>query len=229
VDFNLNGNPDFSLSPTSNWTCTPPPPAPDTGFLGPERAQSRISCFDANDPLPTFLEAGGSLLLAIVRYEVPAGAPSGDVKLDLHSVAIVDPLAFEIGACESSGEAPPIDCGDAIVRLNGSAGGPIATTTPVPTNTAIPTATRPPVTPTRVRTTPTAPARTPTAAVTRTPSPKRRCADVDGDGRVRLRDVRRIAEAAARRTYDERYDINGDGRLSARDVAAATRQLGRRC
>ena len=132
---------------------------------------------------------------------------------------------------------------------------PTATNTPTPvpptatnTNTPVPptaTNTNTPVPPTVTRTstavpptetrTPTVVPATATRTATRTSTPTavpptngRRCADVNGDGRVRWDDVERIFRQI-RRPYDARYDINMNGRVTFRDVELAFWQLGRRC
>jgi len=105
---------------------------------------------------------------------------------------------------------------------------PTSTHTPIPTSTPLPTKT-PARTATAPARTATVPARTTTPAPEPAKKPKRRCADVNGDGRVSFRDVRLITRQIARDLYDERYDINGDGRVTNSDAIRAIRQLGRRC
>lgn len=225
---NLDDNPDFNqLDLTTDWACTPPEARGDIGSHAPASTVSFLSCFRTEFTRFPIVANGSSVVLASVSFDVAEGVPT-DAHLSLTNLSASDSTLSEVASCGPYAFILA-QCDGATIAIYGG-GGPIATTV-APTNTPFPTATatHPPATPTRVRTTPTAPARTGTAAVTRTPTPKRLCADVDDDGRVRLRDVRRIAEAAARGTYDERYDINQDGRLSSRDVVAAIRQLGRRC
>ena len=45
------------------------------------------------------------------------------------------------------------------------------------------------------------------------------CGDLDDDGDVDLKDLRRIADVVARRGYDRRADYNTDGRVDGRDLA----------
>lgn len=72
---------------------------------------------------------------------------------------------------------------------------------------------------------------TPTPSPTPTPSVK--CADVDGDGVVRGKDIAQIAlRLGARRggvRYQPKYDLNSDGVVNLIDVMLAIRQLGTRC
>jgi hypothetical protein len=96
---------------------------------------------------------------------------------------------------------------------------PTATHTNTP---LLPTATATLVPPTPTRTV------TPVAPLPPTHGSPRRCADVDGDGRVTRHDLSRLARQL-RRPYDARYDINNDGRVNARDLVAAATQLGRKC
>jgi hypothetical protein len=49
------------------------------------------------------------------------------------------------------------------------------------------------------------------------------CGDLDDDGDVDLRDLRRIAGLVARRGYDRRADYDGDGRVDGRDLATWAR------
>jgi hypothetical protein len=44
------------------------------------------------------------------------------------------------------------------------------------------------------------------------------CGDLDDDGDVDLRDLRRIIEVVIRRSYDPRADYNGDERVDLRDL-----------
>ena len=115
-------------------------------------------------------------------------------------------------------------------RTNTPTNSPVVTNTATRTNT--PTATN---TATRTNTptnTPTALATrtaTPTASPTPTPTPGGTvgCADVDGSGRVTLRDIFLIALHL--RSHNLRYDVNGDGRVSFADLIAAIEQFGDRC
>ena len=68
---------------------------------------------------------------------------------------------------------------------------------------------------------------TPTPTATATP-PAFKCADVNGDGRVDLRDVGQVLVHVFRR-YDARYDLNNDHRVNLIDVIIAIFELGRRC
>jgi hypothetical protein len=65
--------------------------------------------------------------------------------------------------------------------------------------------------------------RTPTA------TPQIACPDLDGDGRVTIRDVLAVVRRMAQRRFDPRYDVNGDGRVDFRDVLIVVRAMGRRC
>jgi hypothetical protein len=58
---------------------------------------------------------------------------------------------------------------------------------------------------------------------------RNRCADVDHDGLVTLRDLALIAWAVAGGRYDPAYDITGNGSLDWRDTLLAMHQLGRSC
>jgi hypothetical protein len=61
-----------------------------------------------------------------------------------------------------------------------------------------------------------------------TPTRRRRCADLDGDGRVTGRDVA-IEARALFRADDPIYDLNDDGRVNVIDLLLATRRLGEAC
>ena len=119
---------------------------------------------------------------------------------------------------------------------------PSSTPTAAPTNTPVPTATAttvptaPPTntaaqTPTRTAT------RTATATATRTatptptavPTPGTGCGDIDGDGRVTLRDLVTEALAILFRRQDPRFDINHDGRVNIGDLMLMMSQLGKSC
>jgi hypothetical protein len=102
-----------------------------------------------------------------------------------------------------------------------------ATNTSIPTNTSTATSTSTATaTNTVVAAATNTPASTRTARATATP--RTGCADVNGDGRVDLRDAWLIAWHTFGR-YDARYDVNGDGRVNWRDVWMALEQYGRRC
>ena len=92
------------------------------------------------------------------------------------------------------------------------------TNTPAPpTNTAAPSATR------TATQTPTA---TPTAGPTPPPSG---CADLDGDGRVTVRDVLAEGIAVLFGRNNPRYDINNDGRVNLVDLLIVIMHVGRPC
>jgi hypothetical protein len=103
------------------------------------------------------------------------------------------------------------------------------------TSTAAVTVTRTPaVTRTAVvtRTVTRTPVVTRTAVVTRTPTgPK--CADVTGDGKVKVLDVVLIALHMGKKQgqwgYHPKYDLNNDGKINVKDLLIAVHQLGRRC
>ena len=96
---------------------------------------------------------------------------------------------------------------------------PSAGETPEATKTAKPTKT-----PQATKT----PKASPTATYTRVPG-DRRCADMDGDGRVTWDDVRAVLRRLGKKRFDPKYDLNGDGKITGRDVFLAVKQLGRRC
>jgi hypothetical protein len=73
------------------------------------------------------------------------------------------------------------------------------------------------------------PTRTPSPTATFTRVPERRCADVNGDGRVTWDDVRAILRRLGKKHVDPKYDLNGDGKVTGRDVFLAVRQVGKRC
>ena len=121
---------------------------------------------------------------------------------------------------------------------------PSATFTNTPTNTPVPPSATSTVVATATNTP--APAATATAVVTRTvaptrtvvatrtavpatatPAPHRRCADVNGNGRVDVRDVLAIVRHLG--SHSARHDIDGDGRVDWYDVMIAIRRLRRRC
>jgi Ca2+-binding EF-hand superfamily protein len=56
--------------------------------------------------------------------------------------------------------------------------------------------------------------------------------DVNGDGKVTLRDVRlvrrHLGETPSSATWDGRADVNCDGKVSARDLRKVRRQIGKR-
>jgi hypothetical protein len=101
-------------------------------------------------------------------------------------------------------------------------------TPPTPTSTpddeATPRSTR---TAASTRTTTPPPRTTTPRPRTPTPAPVT-CADVNGDGRVTLRDVALVARHIHRR-YNAKYDITNDGRVTMRDVHKTADQVGRRC
>jgi hypothetical protein len=76
---------------------------------------------------------------------------------------------------------------------------------------------------------PATPTPTATSTPTPTPTPSALCADVDGNGKVNVKDVVQIARHILRRRFDARYDVNGDGRINVKDLLIAVRQLGTRC
>jgi hypothetical protein len=205
-----DSNPDFNEDDvTGPWICSLPPPTSDTGAGGPGTATSRLVCFVTGGQSATLPE-DGTLLLATMRYEVPSSVSDTEIPLSLAEVAVSNAAFGEIGSC-----APVIDiemvCGGATIRVVA-----LPTTAIAATTTAAPAA-PPPTTP----------------AATRTPQPEACAADVNGDGRVSIRDLRQVAHAVARAFargyYDARYDVNGDGRLTPRDILLTWRRLGRRC
>lgn len=109
---------------------------------------------------------------------------------------------------------------------------PTATATPTapPAQTATPTATptpTPTATPTLTATS--SATTTPTVVPSLTPTPAAEpCADVNGDGRVNVQDLVRVALQFGER-YDARYDLNRDGKVNALDLMIVARQFGRRC
>lgn len=57
-----------------------------------------------------------------------------------------------------------------------------------------------------------------------------RCADINDDGHVDLRDaLRLLLRILLRRGYDAAFDLNGDGLVNARDMTVLARQLGTGC
>jgi hypothetical protein len=87
-----------------------------------------------------------------------------------------------------------------------------------------------PATPTPTATSTLSPTATPTLTPpTATPRPAAPCADVDGNGKVNIKDLVRIARHIPRKRFDARYDVNGDGRINIVDVLIAFHQLGTRC
>jgi hypothetical protein len=102
------------------------------------------------------------------------------------------------------------------------------TPTPTDTPTSTPTATAT-NTPTPTATSTPTPTSTPTSTSTPTRTPSTSCADLNGDGRVDLRDVLIELRALLRRSHDPRFDLNHDGRVDLRDLFVVIEQLGRRC
>ena len=72
-----------------------------------------------------------------------------------------------------------------------------------------------------------------TSVVVTPREPSVKCADVDGDGVVRGKDIAQIAlRLGARRggvRYQPKYDLNSDGVVNLADLLLAIRQLGTRC
>lgn len=200
-DGNLNANPDFNQAAVTGagWACTPPPPTPDWVPGGPDTS-SLLSCFTGLQNGPTIPD-GATILLGTVRYTVPADAPLGTANLSFVDTAAFDNTFSEIGSCNPV-VTTSMSCGIASIEITAPA-----------TATATRTAT---------------PVQTVTMTPTTTPQPDR-CADITGNGRVNLNDVKEIARAVIEGHYRAAYDINRDGTLSYADVSAAAKQLGMRC
>jgi hypothetical protein len=101
---------------------------------------------------------------------------------------------------------------------------PTATRTPAPTSTHTPS---PTATPRPASSTP-----VPTKTKSPVPTPKRpqqRCADVNGDGVVTLRDAYLVGLAVLTGNRNRRWDVDGNGRVNWADFQLTVRQLGRRC
>lgn len=101
------------------------------------------------------------------------------------------------------------------------------TVTPISTSTVTPTftATR---TPTATRTA------TRTSTPTKTPTPvPYKCADVTGDGAVKLNDIvaitLRVGAVVGHPSFKPKYDLNRDNNITLTDVVIAASQFGRRC
>ena len=77
---------------------------------------------------------------------------------------------------------------------------------------------------------PTASLRLPTSP---TPTPSIKCADVNGDGVVTVKDILKIVLRFGARSggarYQPKYDLNNDGVINLIDVMLAIDQLGTRC
>lgn len=155
---------------------------------------------------------------------------------------LFDTDVLELGSCDPV-ITTEMHCTNAAVELISAPATPARTATPLVVSTATPapqtptaattrparTSTPPATTATRPPRTATVVARTPTAAPQPTRRPAYACADVNGDGKVSIRDVKLIARAVLRGDDDEQFDVNGDGRVTQRDVVRAISQLGRRC
>lgn len=113
-----------------------------------------------------------------------------------------------------------------------------ATRTVVSTRTVVATSTTRPGTATVVATT-TAHAASPTVRATKTAPPTRtprveptrhpkRCPDVDGNGKVNVRDLLLVLKHRGKR-YQAVYDVNADRRVNLQDVAIVFSHLGKRC
>ena len=234
----LDRNPDVDqISLSANWICGPLTNDidADDATVAVSRASCRVTVPLSGD-LPVIFSSS-QLRVATLHYNlIGAGGP---VRLGIEGAEFFDRNVEPIGSCRPAITVAFVACHDAFITVSS----PTATATPratrtvastrtparTPTTLAVVTATRPPATPTAIAGTATAPTRTRTVVATATRKAGRRCADVNGDGRVSLRDVRLIAEHVALGTYAEQYDVNGDGRLTSRDVVRAVRQLGRRC
>jgi hypothetical protein len=228
----LDRNPDFDqASLGTNWVCNPV----NNDLLPGDAAVavSEASCYMAGaltSNVPVIV-ARSQLRVAVLHYNIIAAG--GPVELGIGATNFYNKNIEEIGGCNPVIIKPFLACRGAVVTVqDGAAEGPTATATtanagtplPIVTATPVPVATTTPVrTATRAATTATRVARTATR------KPGRRCADVDGDGRVTLEDVRLIARQIMRGLYDPRYDVNNDGRVSTKDAMRAIRQLGRRC
>ena len=107
----LESNPDANQAALSpNLQCAPPPPDNDTGAGGPGTAASG-SCYDGSAQGPP-IAAGGSVLLARVRYNVPPAAAPGTVPLTLDFVAAYDNSFIELGSCAPITRHPPMRARD---------------------------------------------------------------------------------------------------------------------
>jgi|CXWL01.1.fsa_nt_gi hypothetical protein len=246
----LDGNPDFNQSTLAGagWQCDPV--LADTTPIGLDN-DSLISCFNPQLQNAQVLPSGSAITLAMVHYAdatVSLEPPASSLVLSLRDVNLYDDLINELGSCAplTTVEAT---CTPATLEIATVSTPTASATTPARTATppVVSTATRAPRTPTAAATRPartsTPPAvtatrpprsatvvpRTPTVAPQPTRRPSNRCADVNGDGKVSIRDVKLIANAVLRRDKNAQFDVNGDGRVSLRDVVRAISQLGRRC
>ncbi|HET6615036.1 MAG TPA: hypothetical protein VFH62_04035 [Dehalococcoidia bacterium] len=223
-DGNLNANPNFNEALlTQNWSCLPPPPdnnrLPDNSLA----AESFLSCYSPAVPGAPW-PSGAIVLGATIRYRIPEGTLPGHVVLGLSGTQVGDHLGFSVIDC---GMPDPTTCRPATITLVDTSADATATNTPIPTATPTPNGSG--IRPFEITLTD-----TPTSVPTTTPTPNgssliplAACADVTGDGIVRLEDAAVITSQVGKR--DDRYDITNDGKVNVKDVLASIRQLNRTC
>jgi hypothetical protein len=163
----FEGNPNFQVSPTTDWACSPPAPDDDLNPGSPGE-ETLLSCFNALGSGVAIAD-GASLVLATVTYNVTG---TGVETLTLQDVSVANALFVEIHSCNP--EITPGTCVNSSVQIGASA----ATNTPTntPTSTFTPAATN---TPCVGAACPTA---TPLTFVTVTPTPAPATATPPGGG-----------------------------------------------
>jgi hypothetical protein len=143
-DSNLDHNPDFQLTPTAGWACSPPTPNATTGEDGPGTSTSFISCFNGSGPWPAYPPSPAPhVVLATVTYNVVA---NGVNNLAIEDYSIGNSSGIEIMSCNpvvsTAGQ-----CFGAVINVIDP---PAATATP--TNTPLPPTNTPTNTPTATNT-----------------------------------------------------------------------------
>jgi hypothetical protein len=128
----LDGNPDFNNAVQGVWECQPL--VPDTGDDGAGASVSRLSCYtNGFETSVATLAPGQALVFAVVHYNVPSDAASGDVSLRLGAVNAYDGTFSELGTCDPTIYVP-IACETATVRITGDrVATPTRTPRPAPT------------------------------------------------------------------------------------------------
>ncbi|MBI5285116.1 MAG: hypothetical protein HY874_08495 [Chloroflexi bacterium] len=138
---NLDRNPDFNDPVVPGiWGCTPP--LADTGMAGLGQAESKLACYTTS---PVMIPASPpGLMLAVVHYTVPGGAPAGPIMLDISYARVADLFVGPSEEC-ITGLPVTLSCSPATVNLvpppPGSTATLTPTITPTPTNTSTPTKT----------------------------------------------------------------------------------------
>lgn len=124
-------NPDLILT-DGNWTCGPPNPAPDQDASG-TATNSFISCFNGGGTGETVAN-GATITLARVTF---TGGTDGVTNLTLDTVNVADSLGVEVHACAPGGDT----CNNATVQIGASSATNTPTALATSTNTPVATAT----------------------------------------------------------------------------------------